>query len=388
MSVISIIDHFGVSVLRWCRFVGFLIVQRPFPGAIRYGQRLLVGMPLLFAIGLVQLVHRVALALDVVLFPEFKQMDIKAPVFVLGVPRSGTTYVHRLLAEDPSFTTFSTLECLFAPSILERHLLRFAALLDAGLGRPIARLIAWFDRRLSDRMQALHPTSLSAPEEDYFCLMPWFSCFLLIVPFPEASWLHSIARDQLSAKERDQLMRRYQSCLKRHLYFHRMDNKTLLSKNASFAGMADLLAQGFPDARFVICKRDPLRAIDSQFRVLASAQRFFGLDPDAGPHREASLGTIESQSWALEKLGSQSHRDRCQEVLLPRLSRDPHTVMTEIYRLLGLSMPMAVKTQLDAHSQGPSHRVGTSLTAPDAPSADTAVVKRFSRWCFAEQDRL
>lgn len=143
--------------------------------------------------------------------------------------------------------------------------------LDTFLGGPLAALLAMIEGRLLGRIEHLHPTGLGEAEEDYFTLLPQLACFLLIVPFPEARWLHDIARldaHELPPQERARLLDTYHRALQRHVYWHCKQRGAeipcvLLSKNASFAGSVNTLAKRYPDARFIVCRRDALRSIDS-----------------------------------------------------------------------------------------------------------------------------
>jgi sulfotransferase family protein len=51
------------------------------------------------------LVNRLRLALDRKQFPDIATEEIDRPIFVVGFPRSGTTLLHSLLAEDPEVLT-------------------------------------------------------------------------------------------------------------------------------------------------------------------------------------------------------------------------------------------------------------------------------------------
>jgi hypothetical protein len=52
------------------------------------------------------LVNRLKIALDRRRFPAIVQEKIEAPVFIIGFARSGTTFLHSLLAEDPAVLSF------------------------------------------------------------------------------------------------------------------------------------------------------------------------------------------------------------------------------------------------------------------------------------------
>jgi Sulfotransferase family len=47
------------------------------------------------------LTHRLQIALDRRRFPDIAREEITRPIFVVGLPRSGTTLLHSMLAEDP-----------------------------------------------------------------------------------------------------------------------------------------------------------------------------------------------------------------------------------------------------------------------------------------------
>ena len=135
-------------------------------------RRLLVIALFLPPFALIQVVHWIGLLLDEVLFRGYRRVEIREPLFVLGVPRSGTTHLHRVLAQDPQYTTFSTWECLFAPSVAERRLWLGLGWIDARLGRPLGRLFGWLERRAFAGLVEVHSMGLADPEEDYFALMP------------------------------------------------------------------------------------------------------------------------------------------------------------------------------------------------------------------------
>ena len=220
-------------------------------------------------------------------------MKVIAPLFVLGPPRSGTTHLHRVLANDERYTTFRTWECLFGLSVTARKLGLWLARLDALLGRPVSRAAGWLGQKLFRPMDAVHPLELDAPEEDFLCLMPPLACFLLVVPFPRATWLWRLARfDTLATpRERKIHLAYYRAMLQKHLYVHGTD-KQLLSKNASFSGMAETLLGEFPDARILACVRDPLEVVPSQLSALRPALAASGFDAVSPTLRDSLIDLL------------------------------------------------------------------------------------------------
>ncbi|MQX54285.1 sulfotransferase [Alcanivorax sediminis] len=231
---------------------------------------------------LVQGINGIGLLLDHVLFPDFRRVQIREPLFVVGVPRSGTTFLHRLLALDERFTTTALWELLFAPSITQRYFWTALACLDQKIGRPLGRLLSWSERRLLGGLDGIHKTGLLDPEEDYLGLIPVWGCFLLVlvVPAPALWRLTFLDRDG-SDREKARLMKAYRRFVQRHLYFHGQ-HKQLLSKNPSFTPWLQTLSHTFPDARFIGCLRNPSQSVPSQINsILIGAQIFDGRDTTA-----------------------------------------------------------------------------------------------------------
>lgn len=333
---------FLISIKRFIGLLGSCLTRSP-DGQARLGLRrlgvMLAFLPV-FALG--QALHWLGFLLDDLFFRGWRQVSIDEPVFVLGVPRSGTTRLHQVLAQDTQFTTFRTWECLFAPSVTQRLFFLGLARIDRVLGAPCATALRWIERRAFAGLEDVHPMGLSTPEEDYFALMPVLSCFILALPFPSFEHIWRVGRfdADLSEAERRRLLDFYEDCLKRHLYVQG-PQKRLLSKNAAFASWAQSLAERFPDARFIVSLRDPRETVPSQLSSIGSGLAFFGVPADSQPVRQRLTAQLVFYYENLDQLRQRLPESRHAALGMRELRSGLGECITAIYARFGLELSPA-----------------------------------------------
>ncbi|AHF03153.1 hypothetical protein MARPU_04105 [Marichromatium purpuratum 984] len=310
---------------------------------------MLVFVPL-FA--LIQLIHWLGLALDELLYPDYRRVQIREPLFILGVPRSGTTHLHRVLAEDPGVTTFTTWECLFALSISARRFWLGLGRLDARLGAPLARLLRRIERYAFGALDAVHSMRLDDPEEDYFALLPALACFILVLPFPDSRRLWQMGSFDRDMPEplRSRLLEHYHRCLQRHLYVHGTD-KRLLSKNAAFAPLAEALRARYPDARFVVCLRAPQETLPSQLSSIAGGAKLFGIGAVEPAFERRMTEQLGFYYHNLERVLADVPRERCAWVSMEQLRERLGPSIETIYSQLGLTLEADYRARLQARQR-------------------------------------
>lgn len=310
-------------------------------------RRLLIMTGFLPLFIVIQGIHWLGFLLDEIFFPGYRRVAVRDPLFVLGVPRSGTTHLHRVLAEDDQFTTFSTWECLFALSVTERRFWFGFVRLDTVFGHPFGRLLGWLENRVFNTLQDVHSMRLKDPEEDYFALMPVLACFILILPFPNSEfiWRMGTFDRDMPESERRLLMDFYHRCLQKHLYVHGT-HKRLLSKNAAFAPLAHHLTARFPDARFLICLREPEKTLPSQLSSIEPGIHFFDarcVAPDLSERLTRQLGFYYAN---LHGAFQDMPDDRCVWVTMHHLKADLSGEIGHLYRQLGLILTADFQTKL------------------------------------------
>ena len=220
------------------------------------------AIPVLF---LVQLMHRVGFWLDDLLFPGYRDVEVKAPVFIVGIPRSGTTLLQRVLAEDTAnFTGFKLWESMLAPSIVEWKFWTLVGRADKFLGGLGYRLLSIIERRWFRELSKIHPTSLFDHEEDEPLFFTIFASAILIYPFPFPEDVQYLARfdEEVSGEEQAYIMAFYKSCIQRHLYVHGA-SKHYMTKNTISTSKVEAIRRVFPDAGIICNVRSPYNSIPS-----------------------------------------------------------------------------------------------------------------------------
>lgn len=302
-TVFVLLEGMGRNIALW----GTALLRWRDPRAPMRGRRaamLLLAMPLFL---LVQIAHALCLMLDEVVFPGYRRVGVGRALFVTGIPRSGTTFIHRTLSRDADrFTTFRTWQALFAPSIVQRRLVQGLAAVDRVFGSPGRRGLEAVMRRLAGGLDDIHEVGLRAPEEDYLVLLPAGGCFLMLLAFPYAADLQALGKfdRQMPMARRRRLAAFYRGCLQRHLYVSG-SGRTLLSKNAAFGSWIGALHEQCPSARFLICVREPVAAFHSQIRAVTPARGLFATAVDQALFQRIFLdslaGTLEHLAATLRE---------------------------------------------------------------------------------------
>ena len=267
--------------------------------------------------------------LDDMLYPGWRQQPVVRPLFLVGNPRSGTTWLHRLIAlDDSKFTSFRTWELLVGASVTWRRLFIDLYALDqlfflgfftscvhrsekwllgdsyaGGADGAGARAGAEAGDGDGGGGRAVHPVSLDAFEEDEWVLAHAWLSQLVMFFFPLAGGVCLRPLVQFDAAPESQLptpVRRaifgfYRQCVQRHLYarshpsfltrrlhvggvgspLHIQKKLIFVSKNPAFTMRLVSLYEAFPDARVVCLLRDPVQSVPSMISYISHVWHTF-----------------------------------------------------------------------------------------------------------------
>ncbi|WP_440996830.1 sulfotransferase [Arhodomonas sp. SL1] len=350
------------------------------PMSVRRFVVLTLGMPIFLG---VQLVHAICLLLDEILFPGYRRTSLDGTLVITGIPRSGTTFLHRILsAETEHYTTLTTWEALLAPSILQRRLVSGLAWLDGCLGGPLARGLAGLTRRLTSGLDAIHEVGLTAAEEDYLTLLPAAGCFVMLLAFPAAPGLQSLGEFDraVAPQRRRRLLHFYRACLQRHVYADGA-RRQLLSKNAALGSWVVGLQQALPEARFIVCLRDPHRALSSQISSVAAARSLFGTATGSAAFQRLFLHIYAVTLEHLTQTIGDWPLDRAAIVDLTDVRAHPAPVIREALHRLGVREHASLSARLNGLGDpGPSaHRHSIADLGIDTTTLDERMTPSYRR---------
>ena len=327
------------------------------------------------------------LFLDNVLFPGYRRVEVSNPVFVTGNYRSGTTFLHRLIARDRDrFCTMQMWEVLFAPSILQRRIVRALGALDRWIGAPLGKRLVTVEEHWQEE-NPMHTVSLSAPEEDDYLLLHAWSALTIGLSsgvLEEAAPYVRFDSD-LAASDRDRIMAFYRRCLQRHLHAHDAGGLQYLAKNPALTPKIDSVLRWFPDARIVLLVRSPLEMVPSFVNMMQFSYRVLGVPEESAALRDFVVNMARHwYTYALERL-ERAPQENHIIVRYEDLVADPAGTVSRIYAHFGFEIGPAYARILQAeaerargfHSRHTYSLEGTGLTREGIVSQFRDLFDRF-----------
>lgn len=296
---------------------------------------------------------------------------VSRPLFVTGLPRTGSTFLHELLAADPQNRAPRVWETMFplpAPG-------------DAGgspdtrVRRAAARL--WWFRRLARGADAVHPLRAESPQEceaihSYTLQSEEFlSTFWL--PSYE-SWLRSADFIPVYA---------WQKRFLQHLASGAPDSRWVL-KSPDHAHSLSALFAVFPDAVIVQTHREPADVFASSLQLVEVLHRLFARTAGSAERAAREARVLADAIDRLLKF-REAHpelKERFIDIKYSDLVSSPLAAVERIYA--GWGMPLtpeataAMRRLIAQRSRYPKRRFLSRLT-PEATDRQTDL-RRFDRY--------
>lgn len=311
-------------------------------------RRTLFADSLVAATLLVSSANKVVERIDETLYPAQREQPLGKPIFIVAAPRSGTTFLHRLMSRDEQFTTFKLVQTFF-PTISGYRAIDAVKRLNDAVGGVFSRVRKAFDQEYFGAWEGLHDTGLNQDEEDEALWALAFAtpAIWLVLPFPER-FAHLRFVDRLPPDKRAKLVAHYRGCVQRHLYSH--PGKQLLGKNVLLPGRFEIVTEALPEARFIHILRHPYEAVPSTLSLFTVPWRWHSpqLALDGTEARALAQLTIDYYKFLHHK---QLESDRAGDhrffsLTYKSLLADPVARIGEIYDRFGLAMTPAIDASL------------------------------------------
>ena len=296
---------------------------------------------------LVELFNAACLLLDEVLFPRWRHARIRQPIFIIGAARSGTTILHRVMAEDEQrFFCFRTWEIAF-PAIVQKKAVSLLGALDRRAGGRLRALFLRAEARRFRDLEHIHEVGFFLPEEDD-------KLFVHILASADLAWLFPygdfarMARLDVAVDAPDQraIMGFYVRCVRRQAYVAG-GRRTFLSKNPMFSGKVANLLREFPDCKIIYLVRNPLEVVPSSIslgRALVRTTR--GVEADPALDEDIYEAIKFYYTYPLDQL-SALPEDRFLVVKYEDLMRQPGRVIERIYGRFGFTLTAEFAERLE-----------------------------------------
>jgi len=300
--------------------------------------------------------------------PEVVHTQLPTPLFVLGLFRSGTTILHRLLGEDPDNRTLPHWESFDptprpeGPARAQGTLSRFLKMADI----------------LSPNIKAIHPMDAFQTDECRGMFTNVFRTPQLNVQYRVKGYV-----DWLFEQDATLAYRHHRRQLQL-AYHQRPYGKRFVLKDPTHTFFIDAILEVFPDARFVFIHRDPVDTLSSICSLYAYARSVFSSDVDAN-----AVGAELWSSYLVQGLEPAVQRvdqlpaGRVAHVRAPDLARDPVGTIASAYHTLGMSLGGEARHAMHEYMIQKRLRPGARhLHSAEGFGLDPRAIRdRFSSYC-------
>jgi sulfotransferase family protein len=257
--------------------------------------------------------------------PEILAQPVARPIFISGLPRSGTTFLHSLLAEDPANLVPRVWQ------LIHPYAVRKSAPRRDLRARRVARQLRLFGLLAPD-FRRMHPIDAASPQECSEITAHVFASLRFDTTYRIPSYRHWL--DQTGHLDAYRFHKRFLQ----HLQHQTAGGRWVL-KCPDHVFALDAIRAVYPDARLVLVHRDPLAVLLSVARLTETLRRPFTRTID-----KAEIGRQDSDRWlsATELMIAAAQEPRFAEPIFHvqylDLVADPVGVVAALYSHFGATL--------------------------------------------------
>lgn len=308
-------------------------------------------------------------------FPGIQEEEIKTPIFVIGLPRSGTTFMHNLLAQDPEHRAPQTWEVRLPSPPPEKATYKS----DPRIAKvqEIYREVGFLDQDI----QEVHPTGAQRYEECVF-----IHSFAFVSADLSAYWNVPSYREIAWASPDFRPVYRLERSVLQHLQHRYRGERWVLKTPAHMAYLKELI-EVFPDAYFVNCLRDPAKVVASLSNAFVRLRKKYS--DQLPPVVNAAMTELQTRAHLANKAMEffdehPEYERRCFKAQFVDVQKDSMAVVARMYDTFGIpltedraaAMSAWVKTDREKHAS-----VGTHSYSLQDYGIDYATIEQyFGKW--------
>jgi hypothetical protein len=278
--------------------------------------------------------------------PEILETPVEQPIIILGLPRTGTTVLQRLLAQDRGLRSLPYWEAMFplpAGDAAQRP--------DPSIPDPRIRKAEQSLKILhyaAPLMLSMHEMEAEAPDEEIWLLAVDFATMLFEASYRVPGWRDwYCAHDQTAGY-------RFLSTMLQVLQWFRPGERWLL-KSPQHLEQIPVLLSVFPDATIVQTHRDPTNVTASLCSMETYGRRMNSRDIDA--HDVGAYWSARIERMLRASIDDRPDDDaRFTDVQFRALMADPIATVKRIYEVAARELTpeaeASMRAYLDANPRG------------------------------------
>ena len=284
---------------------------------------------------------------DLKKFPEILDQEIIAPIVIVGLPRTGSTMTHRLLASDPNHTAMLWWEGRYPALLPGEKRGDIEARMELGKAEVDAVVAA------SPEALDIHPWDYKGADEEILLLEHNFlstvpESFMALPSYSE--WIEE--QDHTLAYED----------LKKFIQYLQWQNpgrekKRWVLKSPHHLGFIDKMISVFPDAKIIQTHRDPIKTVPSFCSMCANLFEPLTTNFDKvfiGKHWSNKLTRALNHCMNI----SEKHPDNFLDLEFLNMIKDPIDEMKKIYEFIGEPFGEKTEVAMEAWREENKHEMG------------------------------
>ena len=293
------------------------------------------------------LTNRLRFEEDLKKFPEILDQEIIAPIVIVGLPRTGSTMTHRLLASDPNHTAMLWWEGRYPALLPGEKRGDIETRMELGKAEVDAVVAA------SPEALDIHPWDYKGADEEILLLEHNFlstvpESFMALPSYSE--WIEE--QDHTLAYED----------LKKFIQYLQWQNpgrekKRWVLKSPHHLGFIDKMISVFPDAKIIQTHRDPIKTVPSFCSMCANLFEPLTTNFDKvfiGKHWSNKLTRALNHCMNI----SEQHPDNFLDLEFLNMIKDPIDEMKKIYEFIGEPFGEKTEVAMEAWREENKHEMG------------------------------